>query len=120
MNANTQAVDDDRDLSTLYSIEVIRLMPRMFIGGTDERALHYIVWCVIGHTLHESANGAGHQISVTLDPDHSVRISDDSLGLSVAPDPSTGQLWVEHTLTMYWDGVMDQPSIWMYLGFIKV
>ena len=102
MDANTQAVDDQRDPSTLSSIEAIRLMPGMYIGGTDQRALHNVVWCLIGHALQESAHGAGHQISVTFDPDNSVRISDDGLGLSIAPDPSTGQPWVERALTMYW------------------
>jgi len=102
MDANTQAVDDQRDPSTLSSIEAIRLMPGMYIGGTDQRALHNVVWCLIGHALQESAHGAAHQISVTLDPDNSVRISDDGLGLSIAPDPSTGQPWVERALTMYW------------------
>jgi len=102
MDANRQGIDDQRDPSTLSSSELIRWMPGMYISGTDQRALHYVVWCLIGHALQESAHGAGHQISVTLDIDNRVRISDDGLGLSIAPDPSTGQPWVERAFTVYW------------------
>ncbi|MHB8624575.1 MAG: DNA topoisomerase IV subunit B family protein [Aggregatilineales bacterium] len=102
MDSNTNNADDLRVLS---SVEAVRTMPGMYIGGTNQRALHAVVWCLIGHALHESSLGLGNQISVTIEPENIVRVTDDGLGLPLTPDPNTGRPLIEQAVTTHWAGI---------------
>ena len=113
MNTNTNDADDSPFVS---DIKAARLMPGMYIGGTNQRALHSLVWVLIGHAIHECVNRPSNQIMVTIEPGNIVSVADDGSGLPTEIDQSTGRPLIEHDLTTYhrvgtnWSGHRQQEG----------
>jgi DNA gyrase subunit B len=73
----------EKDIKYLDPREHIRLRPGMYIGGTDKRALHHLIYEVLDNAVEEVMIGACNRITVTLRANHTVTIEDNSLGLPV-------------------------------------
>ena len=88
-----------RHLTVLEGLEAVRKRPGMYIGSTDSRGLMHCLWELIDNSVDETVAGHGHDITVTLHPDHSVEVSDSGRGVPIDIEPRTGLTGVELVFT---------------------
>jgi topoisomerase-4 subunit B len=86
----SQAESDDYNASSievLEGLEPVRKRPGMYIGGTDERALHHLVAEVLDNSMDEAVAGHANRIEVELHEDYSVTIRDNGRGIPIDSHP---------------------------------
>ncbi len=76
-----------KDIEVLEGLEPVRRRPGMYIGGTDERALHHLVAEVLDNAMDEAVAGHASRIELELGADGSVTIRDNGRGIPVDPHP---------------------------------
>lgn len=74
-------------IEVLEGLEPVRKRPGMYIGGTDERALHHLVAEILDNSMDEAVAGHASRIEVELLADHSVTIRDNGRGIPIDPHP---------------------------------
>jgi len=92
------------DLSQLKGLEAVRKKPGMYIGGTDERALHHCVSEVLDNSVDEHLAGHCDRIEVTVHLDGSISIRDNGRGIPVDINTESGLPGVELVLTTLHSG----------------
>ncbi len=75
------------DIEVLEGLEPVRLRPGMYIGGTDERALHHLVAEVLDNSMDEAVAGHASRIEIELSADQIVTVADNGRGIPVDPHP---------------------------------
>jgi DNA gyrase subunit B len=95
---------DASKLSSLKGLEAVRKKPGMYIGGTDERALHHCVSEVLDNSVDEHLAGHCKRIEVTIHVDGSISIRDDGRGIPVDINKDSGLPGVELVLTTLHSG----------------
>jgi topoisomerase-4 subunit B len=76
-----------KDIEVLEGLEPVRLRPGMYIGGTDEHALHHLVAEILDNSMDEAVAGHASHISINLAEDFTVTISDNGRGIPTDPHP---------------------------------
>ena len=78
---------DASSIEVLEGLEPVRRRPGMYIGGTDERALHHLASEVLDNAMDEAVAGHATRIEVTLEPGNRLTITDNGRGIPVDPHP---------------------------------
>src|SRR5919205_1983387 len=89
-SSSASAASDSYDASAievLEGLEPVRRRPGMYIGGTDERALHHLAAEVIDNSMDEAVAGFATRIEVTLEPGNRLTVTDNGRGIPVDPHP---------------------------------
>jgi topoisomerase-4 subunit B len=96
---------DAEDIEVLEGLEPVRKRPGMYIGGTDERALHHLVGEILDNSMDEAVEGHANRIEIHLDKDNKITISDNGRGIPVSEHPKfPGKSALEVILTTLHSG----------------
>ena len=91
---------DENQIQVLEGLEAVRKRPGMYIGSTDERGLHHLVYEIVDNAVDEALAGFCTQIDITLEKDGSCTVRDNGRGFPVGIHPKIGRPAVEVCLTI--------------------
>uniref|UniRef100_UPI0040256AD0 DNA topoisomerase IV subunit B n=1 Tax=Candidatus Ventrenecus sp. TaxID=3085654 RepID=UPI0040256AD0 len=74
---------DEHSIKILEGLEAVRKRPGMYIGSTDKRGMHHLVWEIVDNSIDEIINGYGDTIKIVMHKDGSITVSDNGRGVPI-------------------------------------
>ncbi len=74
---------DESSIKILEGLEAVRKRPGMYIGSTDKRGMHHLVWEIVDNSIDEVINGYGNYIKIVLNKDGSITVADNGRGVPI-------------------------------------
>lgn len=100
-----------KDITVLEGLEPVRKRPAMYIGSTDARGLHHLVWEVLDNAVDETLNGYCTEITLVIEKDGGITVTDNGRGIPVDIHPKTKRPAIETILcTLHAGGKFDHTA----------
>lgn len=77
-----------KSIKILEGLDAVRKRPAMYIGSTDKKGLHHLVWEIVDNAVDEAINGYGEKIAIIINKDGSITVEDEGRGVPVDKHPS--------------------------------